>query len=146
MSQVPPDTAHDEVPSGIGLLGVDHVQLGMPLRGENEARRFYGAVLGLREVEKPPSLAGRGGCWFVGGNGLAIHLGVDDRFIAAKKAHPCLIVADLAAARLRLAAADALIVEDDADTGLDRCYTADPFGNRIELLDAGDAGFSDRPR
>lgn len=145
MTRVARDAAPGEVPSGIGLIAVDHVQLGMPLRGENEARRFYGAVLGLREVEKPPSLAGRGGCWFVGGTGVAIHLGVDDRFIAAKKAHPCLIVADLAAARLRLAAAGAPIVEDDADTGLDRCYTADPFGNRIELVDAADAGFTSRP-
>ena len=129
---------------GIGVLGFDHVQLAMPARGESEARRFYGTVLGLREVARPDALRGRGGCWFVGPGGAAIHLAVDDRFIAAKKAHPCLVVADLDAARRALAAGGAAITEDDAGTGLVRCYTADPFGNRIELVDASDAGFTDR--
>lgn len=127
----------------VGVLGIDHVQIAIPVRGEPEARRFYGEVLGLREVAKPDTLASRGGCWFVGPGGTAIHLGVADRFIAAGKAHICLIVADLGAARQVLAAADAPILEDTA-AGLDRCYTADPFGNRIELVDASDAGFSDR--
>lgn len=130
-------------PAAVGILGIDHVQIAIPVRGEPEARRFYGGVLGLREVSKPDTLASRGGCWFVGPGGTAIHLGVADRFIAAGKAHVCLIVADLRASRQALAAADAPIVED-ADTGLDRCYTEDPFGNRIELVDASDAGFTDR--
>jgi catechol 2,3-dioxygenase-like lactoylglutathione lyase family enzyme len=130
--------------STVGVLAIDHVQLAIPARGEPEARRFYGEVLGLREVAKPDTLAGRGGCWFVGPGGTAIHLGVDERFIAARKAHVCLIVADLGAARNALTAAGASIVEG-AESGLDRCYTADPFGNRIELVDASDAGFTDRP-
>lgn len=130
--------------SGAGVVGIDHVQLAMPVRGEAAARQFYGAVLGLREVAMPAALSGRGGCWFVGPGGTAIHLGVDERFIAAKKAHPCLIVADLDVARRALLAAGAVITEDDAAAGLGRCSTADPFGNRIELVDAGDAGFSDR--
>jgi catechol 2,3-dioxygenase-like lactoylglutathione lyase family enzyme len=116
----------------------------MPARGEAEARRFYGGVLGLREVAKPDTLAGRGGCWFVGPGGTAIHLGVDERFIAARKAHVCLIVANLGATRAILGKAGASIVEDP-DGGLDRCYTADPFGNRIELVNAADAGFTERP-
>jgi catechol 2,3-dioxygenase-like lactoylglutathione lyase family enzyme len=130
--------------TGIGAVGIDHVQLAMPPRGEADARRFYGTLLGLREMERPAALGDRGGCWFVGPGGTAIHLGVDQRFIAARKAHPCLIVADLDVARARLANAGAPIVEDDADTGLARCYTADPFGNRIELVDARDAGFTER--
>lgn len=129
---------------GIGVIGIDHVQLAMPVRGEAAAQRFYGDVLGLREVVKPDALSGRGGCWFVGPGGAAIHLGVDERFIAAVKAHPCLIVADLAAARRALAAAGVAIVEDGAGPGVDRCYTVDPFGNRIELVDALDAAFSER--
>jgi catechol 2,3-dioxygenase-like lactoylglutathione lyase family enzyme len=130
--------------TGIGAIGIDHVQLAMPPRGEADARRFYGALLGLREIEKPAALAERGGCWFVGPGGTAIHLGVDQRFIAARKAHPCLIVADLDIARATLSAGGAPIVDDDADAGLARCYTADPFGNRIELVDARDAGFTER--
>ncbi|HEX5825236.1 MAG TPA: VOC family protein [Candidatus Limnocylindrales bacterium] len=128
--------------SGIGVIGIDHVQLLMPVRGEPEARRFYGAVLGLREVEKPGELAERGGCWFVGPGGTAIHIGLDQRFIPARRAHVCLIVADLTAARGALAAAGMPVVEDEANLGVARCYTADPFGNRIELVDAADAGFT----
>ena len=128
--------------AGIGVIGIDHVQLLMPVRGEREARRFYGELLGLREVEQPAALAERGGCWFVGPGDAAIHLGVDQRFIAARRAHVCLIVADLAAARAALAAAGAPIVEDHANLGIARCYTADPFGNRVELVDASDAGFT----
>ena len=134
-----PEAAHG---AGIGVIGIDHVQLLMPVRGEREARRFYGELLGLREVEKPAELAERGGCWFVGPGDAAIHLGVDQRFIAARRAHVCLIVADLAAARAALAAAGAPIVEDHANLGIARCYTADPFGNRVELVDASDAGFT----
>jgi catechol 2,3-dioxygenase-like lactoylglutathione lyase family enzyme len=114
----------------------------MPVRGESDARRFYGDLLGLREVDKPPALAERGGCWFGGPGGTALHLGLDQRFIPARRAHVCLIVADLASAREALAAAGATIVEDDANLGIARCYTADPFGNRIELVDASDAGFT----
>ncbi len=128
----------------IGVVGVDHVQVAMPARGEARARQFYGGLLGLREVEKPPSLSGRGGCWFVGVGGIGVHVGVDERFIAAKKSHPCFIVADLAVARRLLDDADAPIVEDDSASGIARLYTADPFGNRIELVEAGDAGFTER--
>jgi catechol 2,3-dioxygenase-like lactoylglutathione lyase family enzyme len=131
-----------EPATGVGVIGIDHVQLLMPVRGESDARRFYGDMLGLREVDKPPALTERGGCWFVGPGGTAIHLGLDQRFIPARRAHVCLIVADLEAAREALAAAGATIVEDDANLGIARCYTADPFGNRLELVDASDAGFT----
>lgn len=130
--------------TAIEIVGIDHVQLAMPTGGEAAARRFYGELLGLREVTKPEELGIRGGCWFVGAGGTAIHLGVDQRFIAARKAHPCLIVADLAAARRALAAGGAIIAEDESGIDVRRCYTADPFGNRIELIEAQDAGFTER--
>jgi catechol 2,3-dioxygenase-like lactoylglutathione lyase family enzyme len=133
-----------EAPTAVQVLGIDHVQLCMPTGGDAAARRFYGGLLGLREVPKPPELWPRGGCWFVGPGGTAIHLAVDQRFIAAPKAHPCLIVADLARARKALAAGGAILVEDDSGIDVRRCYTADPFGNRIELVEALDAGFSER--
>lgn len=128
----------------VEVIGIDHVQLAMPTGGETDARRFYGEVLGLREVPKPNELSPRGGCWFVGPGGTAIHLGVDQRFLPAKKAHPCLIVADLSRARRALTAAGAIIAEDDAGLDVRRCYTADPFGNRIELVEAVDSGFTER--
>jgi len=128
----------------VAIVGIDHVQLLMPTGGEPAARQFYGELLGLREVAKPDELAQRPGCWFVGIGGTAVHLAVDQRFIAAHKAHPGFIVADLAAAKEALVAGGARVVDDDAGLPVKRCYTEDPFGNRIELIDAIDAGFTDR--
>lgn len=125
----------------IGIVGIDHVQLSMPVGGEDAARRFYGSVLGLREVVKPPELAGRGGCWFAG-EAVAVHLGVERDFRPLVKAHPALLVRDLARAREALAAAGIAVDEDESGMTVRRCYVHDPFGNRIELVDVRDAGFS----
>jgi catechol 2,3-dioxygenase-like lactoylglutathione lyase family enzyme len=128
----------------VEIVGIDHVQVLMPTGGDRDARRFYGELLGLREVPKPPEVSPRGGCWFVGVGGTAIHVGVDQRFLPAGKAHPALIVVDLDATRRALVAGGARVVEDESGLPVRRCYTHDPFGNRIELVEAGDAGFSDR--
>ena len=109
-------------------LGLDHVQLAMPEGGEGEARAFYGGRLGLHEVEKPADLAGRGGCWFVG-PGIALHLGVETPFVPARKAHPAILVDDLEAAQDRLGGSAISSLP-----GLRRFYIADPFGNRIEIV------------
>ncbi|MFX8270408.1 glyoxalase, partial [Acinetobacter baumannii] len=71
----------------MAVLALEHVQLAMPKGGEDAARGFYGAVLGLTEVAKPAELAGRGGCWFEAG-AVKLHLGVEDDFRPARKAHP----------------------------------------------------------
>ncbi len=128
----------------VEIVGFDHVLLLMPAGGEAAARRFYVEVLGLRETVKPAALLPRGGCWFVGVGGTAIHLGVDQRFIAAHKAHPALIVSDLDAARQAIVAGGGRITEDESGLDVRRFYTQDPFGNRIELIDAAGAGFTDR--
>lgn len=127
----------------IEIVGIDHVQLSMPAGGEDEARRFYGSVLGLREVAKPPELAGRGGCWFAGA-AVAVHLGVERDFRPLAKAHPALLVRDLGVARKVLAVAGIPTDDDDSGLAIRRCYVHDPFGNRIELVDARDAAFSER--
>ena len=123
------------------IVALDHVQLGMPVGGEDIARAFYRDTLGLTEVAKPAALAARGGCWFAG-DGVAVHLGAEPDFRPATRAHPALGVDDLARARERLVAAGATLTEDDSGLDVARCYVHDPFGNRIELVDAGDAGFS----
>jgi catechol 2,3-dioxygenase-like lactoylglutathione lyase family enzyme len=125
----------------IEVVGIDHVQLSMPPGGEETARRFYLEILGLREIAKPPELAGRGGCWFVGAN-AAVHLAPEADFRPHGKAHPALVIRDLAGAREVLVAAGVAIEEDDARLPVRRCYIRDPFGNRIELDDERDAGFS----
>lgn len=129
--------------SGVRIVGIDHVQLSMPVGGEPVARAFYVDILGMREVEKPSALAGRGGCWFVAPTGdVALHLGVETPFHAARKAHPGLLVDDLAVARTSLATVGIEVVEDDSELPIRRGYVHDPFGNRIELIDAADAGFT----
>ncbi len=112
---------------------IHHVQTAMPKGQEAAARRFYGDVLGLREIEKPEPLRSRGGVWFQSGT-LQLHLGVDPDFTPATKAHVAFEVADLAAVRDRCVAAGHPVRDDDDLPGYARFYTDDPFGNRVEIL------------
>jgi catechol 2,3-dioxygenase-like lactoylglutathione lyase family enzyme len=118
-------------------VGIDHVQLAAPRGSEAEARRFYGGLLGLDELPKPAALAARGGCWFRCG-AHQIHIGVEDDFRAAAKAHPAIELrseAALEALYERLAAAGARVKRDEAEVpGVARFFVSDPFGNRLELL------------
>ena len=117
----------------VKIVGIEHVQLAMPAGGEDAARGFYSGLLGLPERAKPERQAARGGCWFEG-PGVKVHLGVDADFRAAKKAHPALLVDDLAALMIALAAAGVETVPDEPADGRARCFVSDPFGNRIELM------------
>jgi hypothetical protein len=85
----------------------------------------------------------RGGCWFAG-PGIAIHLGVEAPFAPARKAHVALLVDDLAALRASLQGAGVEIRDDPADIGVRRFHAFDPFGNRLEFVDARDGGFTTR--
>ena len=118
----------------MSVVGLHHVQLAMPRGREAEARAFYGELLGLPEVPKPPNLAARGGCWFRVGD-RELHLGVEEEFRPARKAHPALLVSDLATLRQRLVAAGVTVRDDEPLTGFRRFYAEDPFGNRLELLE-----------
>lgn len=118
----------------MGIKRIDHVQLAMPPGGEDLARSFYGELLGLPETAKPPSLARRGGCWFESDT-VKIHLGVEQDFRPAKKAHPALLVNDLPSLVDALSDAGVEIVDDEALEGYHRVYAADPFGNRLELME-----------
>jgi catechol 2,3-dioxygenase-like lactoylglutathione lyase family enzyme len=113
---------------------LEHVQLAMPPGGEVLARAFYGGVLEIPEIPKPPHLATRGGCWFERGS-LKIHLGVESELHPARKAHPALLVVDLQALVGRLKSAGHDVREDEPLEGYHRVYVDDPFGNRIELME-----------
>ena len=116
------------------LDGLDHVQLAAPAGCEDAARRFFGELLGLAEVEKPEPLRSRGGVWFrVGGQQL--HIGVEDGFSPARKGHPAFAVRGYEELRERLRAAGVEITDDGSIPGLRRFYVADPWGNRIELVE-----------
>jgi catechol 2,3-dioxygenase-like lactoylglutathione lyase family enzyme len=119
----------------VTIIAIDHVQVAAPPECEAAARAFYGGVLGLPELPKPEPLASRGGCWFRAG-ALELHVGVEDPFAPARKAHPGFVVDDLEALRARFAA-EGIAVRDDTDLpGAVRFYADDPFGNRLEFRQA----------
>jgi catechol 2,3-dioxygenase-like lactoylglutathione lyase family enzyme len=119
----------------VRITGVDHVQVAAPPGCEEAARAFYGGVLGLAELSKPPVLAARGGCWFAAG-GQELHVGVEAGFAPARKAHPGLVVDDLEALRERLREAGQDPQDDETIPGTRRFYAEDPFGNRLEFRQA----------
>jgi len=117
----------------VAVVGLDHIQLAIPEGGEDRARSFYTGLLGLIEIAKPTQLS-PSGCWFASGT-LNLHLGVEREFSPARKAHPALLVDDLAGLRARLEAAGCAIRDDKPVVGYMRFFTQDPFGNRIELME-----------
>jgi catechol 2,3-dioxygenase-like lactoylglutathione lyase family enzyme len=120
----------------VTITGLDHVQVAAPPGCEREARRFYGELLGLPELDKPAPLLARGGVWFAVGD-QQLHVGVEEDFAPAAKAHPALRVAADGLDRLaeRLATAGVVVRWDDALEGRRRFYPEDPWGNRLELTD-----------
>lgn len=117
------------------LVGIDHVQLAAPPGGEEAARGFYAGLLEMSELPKPPLLAARGGCWFRGG-GVEIHIGIEDPFQPARKAHPGLLVSDLDELATRLSARGLPVRWDESVPGRRRLHTDDPHGNRVEFIAA----------
>ncbi len=113
---------------------IHHVQLACPPGSEAALREFYGGVLGLTEIPKPPFLAARGGCWFRG-HGMELHLGVEQDFRPARKAHPGLLVSDLDAWARRLRDGGFPVLFDDEFPGMRRFYSQDVHGNRLEFLE-----------
>ena len=117
------------------MLRLDHVQLAIPQGSEDFCRRFYAAVLGMTEVEKPAALAGRGGLWLESGS-VRIRLGVEEDFRPARKAHPAIVVRSLDGLAQALSATGYAPSWDDAIPRVRRFYVSDPVGNRIEFMEA----------
>ena len=110
------------------VTGIDHVQVAAPRGCEEAARGFYGHLLGLEELRKPEPLAARSGCWFRAG-AQELHVGVEEPFAPARKAHPGFVVEDLDALAGRLGE----VTWDESIPGTRRFYAVDPFGNRLEF-------------
>ncbi|GGA85476.1 VOC family protein [Ornithinibacillus halotolerans] len=113
---------------------LDHVQLAAPKGAENQARAFYQDLLGFMEVEKPENLKQRGGVWFSDGN-ICIHIGIEDPFQPAKKAHPAFQVKNIEAMKKYLQIKQVDFMDDKNLPGANRFYLHDPFGNRLEFIE-----------
>ncbi len=118
------------------IIGLDHVQLAMPPGCVAEAEAFYAGLLGFVRLAKPEPMARRGGCWFSSGT-ASVHLGVEADFRPARKAHPALVVRNLAALVRHLQASGTEVRPNPDRPEGAGCYVDDAFGNRIEMIDAG---------
>jgi len=116
------------------IIGLDHIQLAMPKGEEARARGFFTGILDMAELPKPENLKARGGCWFTCGV-QEVHIGVEEGFRPAKKAHPAFLVQDLGAVQAGLEAHGVMITHQPPLPGAQRIFIEDPFGNRIELLE-----------
>jgi len=116
------------------ITGIDHIQLAAPEGCEPAARHFYGSLLGLQEIEKPPALRARGGCWFQCGE-RQLHIGIEKDFRPAKKAHPAFGVENLDDLRQLFKSNGVPVLDDDSLPGSRRFYADDPWGNRLEFLE-----------
>jgi hypothetical protein len=117
------------------ITTLDHIQLAMPAGCESEARKYYGELLRLTEINKPPALQARGGVWFVLGDGRQLHLGVEVDFRPNKKTHLCFVTDQYQALIDLLKFAGHDIQHDTMNPPVNRFYTHDVFGNRLEFAD-----------
>jgi catechol 2,3-dioxygenase-like lactoylglutathione lyase family enzyme len=127
-----PATRHSR-PQAMAILKVDHVQLAIPVGGEDRARGFYVGILGLAEIAKPASMAGRNSIWFTAGL-VNLHLGVEPDFHPAKRAHPALVVDNLDEIVAACERAGLPARPDTSFNNFRRVHVSDPFGNRLELM------------
>src|SRR5215213_2456503 len=123
----------------VDLRRADHRNRSRPDRGaagsEDAARGFYGGLVGLEEIPKPEPLRSRGSVWFRAGS-AELHVGIDETFAPARKAHPGLVADDLDAVRTRLVSAGHAVRDDDLIEGVRRLHVDDPFANRLEVRQA----------
>lgn len=116
-------------------MHLHHVQVSGPAGCEDDMRAFYGGVLGMVEVDKPEALRARGGAWFRAGT-AELHVGIEDEFTPARKAHPGIAVADIEKLAEVVGRAGAPVAWDENIPGLRRFHTTDPVGNRLEFQQA----------
>ena len=115
------------------LLKIDHIQVAAPEGCEEKARNFYSGILGMKELEKPAPLQAKGGAWFEF-SGFQLHVGVEEPFKPAKKAHPAFVVEGFDELKAHLANSGVEVKDDTSIPGITRFFAADPFGNRLEFL------------
>ena len=118
------------------IKAIHHAQVTIPKGDEAAAREFYVDTLGLTEVPKPQSLQGRGGFWLAVG-ALQVHVGTEDGIDrTASKAHVAYRVTGLDALKAHLASVGVDALDGVPIPGYERFEIRDPFGNRVEFIEA----------
>ncbi|MFZ3579712.1 VOC family protein [Virgibacillus sp. DJP39] len=115
-------------------IDIDHLQLAAPVGGEDKAREFFVDLLGFKEVEKPELLRKNGGVWFEAGK-INLHIGMEENFVPAKRAHPAFQVDNIESLKGYLKEKNIIVKVDNRLPGANRFYLDDPFGNRLEFLE-----------
>jgi catechol 2,3-dioxygenase-like lactoylglutathione lyase family enzyme len=107
-----------------------------------DARAFYGGVLGLREIPRPEF--GFPGAWYALDGNLSLHVTVKDtmpvrpadpRRFDTRDPHFALAVVDTDETYARIQASGLPFYDfADTPTGLRQLFIRDPAGNMIELI------------
>ena len=122
------------------MLQLHHVQLAIPQGSEEDCRKFYCLILGWTEKPKPVALAARGGLWLTNGN-AELHLGVEEDFRPARKAHPAFLITEIEKVAADLAKHDFNVIWDESIPAYKRFFVFDVVGNRLEFMQL--AGWSE---
>jgi len=118
-------------------LELQHVSVPMPGDGHDDARAFYGGVLGLEERDVPPKLDASALVWFRVNGDCELHVFASDES-PLRSQHFCLRVdSGLDELRRRLDDAGAEVTDTTEIVGRPRFMCRDPFGNRVELTQWG---------
>ena len=112
------------------ITHIDHVSV--LVTDLDRSRRFYGGVLGLREIAKPRTFT-FSVLWYDLGTGQ-LHLLLKPQPDAVSPRHCALRVADIDAARRHFRAHGVPFDETVLIPGADRFFVSDPDGNRIEII------------
>jgi catechol 2,3-dioxygenase-like lactoylglutathione lyase family enzyme len=108
----------------MAVYGIAHVQIPIPSGREDEARSFYGSVLGMLEIPKRESLSDRGGVWFECGD-QQLHCGVENAASDTRR-HAALLTDDLDKSERNLSGGGFEITSDREIPGYRRCTRAIP--------------------
>jgi catechol 2,3-dioxygenase-like lactoylglutathione lyase family enzyme len=120
------------------VIRLQHVSLPIPGTAESldEARRFYGEILGLEERPRPPVFPGTG-IWYAVGD-QELHLFSEPTGVTVNpqsRRHPCFQVGDVGALRAHLTATGVTTRDDDGEIpGRPRFFAVDPWDNTLEFV------------
>ncbi len=119
---------------GASVQRIHHAAIVVPTDRLDEARRFYGDVLGLRETERPNADLDSPGVWYGLGE-TELHIQCrDDAPTDESDRPPAFIIGDVASLKDRLRERGAEVIDAPTLMGRERFFSRDPCGNRLEFM------------